>query len=151
MTTPAPRPALRKAPDAHIHPAAPASGGMRLRAATEGAPEAGPAEQPTADGLAPLPGPRESADSGGEARQRAGGAGGRKPSGPLKGITSDSLRAAGRRGAPGRRDDRAREKKVELTVQVPKSLRKEFQAAAKSRKTDPDAVVEALLRAWLDV
>ncbi|MGB8019836.1 MAG: hypothetical protein WCF04_01250, partial [Candidatus Nanopelagicales bacterium] len=104
-----------------------------------------------APALAPLPGPRDAAESVGDTKGRAGDAGSRRLSGSLKGVTSDSLRAAGRRGGRTRRDERAKEKKVELTVQVPKSLRKEFQAAAKTRKTDPDAVIEALLRAWLDV
>ena len=42
------------------------------------------------------------------------------------------------------------EKKVELTVKVPKSLRKDFRAALKADKKDADEVVTALLRAWLD-
>jgi hypothetical protein len=32
---------------------------------------------------------------------------------------------------------------------VPKSLRKDFRAAVKADKKDPDAVVTALLTAWL--
>lgn len=152
MTTPAPRPALRKAPDAHIHPAAPANGGVRLRAAAEGVADAaaGGEGRPAAP-LTPVPGPRDSAEGGSDAGGGAEDARGRRLSGPLKGVTSDSLRTAGRRGGRSRRDERPREKRVELTVQVPKSLRKEFQAAAKARRTDPDAVVEALLRAWLDI
>ena len=38
---------------------------------------------------------------------------------------------------------------MDLGVKVPKSLRKDFRAAVKADKKDPDAVVTALLRAWL--
>ncbi|MCU0284012.1 MAG: hypothetical protein MUD13_08960 [Candidatus Nanopelagicales bacterium] len=123
MTTPAPRPALRRAADAHVHPADP-SGTHRLRpaAASAAAAEAQPAPE------APeVPAPR-------------------RVSGPLTGITSDSLRAAGRRG----RRPAADGKLVELTVQVPKQLRKQFRAALKEQHQQADDVVAALLRAWLD-
>lgn len=112
MSTPAPRPALQKSADAHIHPAAP---GMRPASTTGG----GGAE----------PGPH-------------------RLSGPLRGNTSDSLRNATRKA---RRPPKAKsgDKQVPLEVRVPKSLRKEFRAAVKAEKKDPDAVVAALLRAWL--
>jgi hypothetical protein len=44
---------------------------------------------------------------------------------------------------------KAADKPVDLGVKVPKSLRKDFRAAAKADKKDPDAVVTALLRTWL--
>ena len=37
-----------------------------------------------------------------------------------------------------------------LTVKIPKSLRKEFNAALKADRKDADAVVTSLLRSWLD-
>lgn len=147
MSTPAPRPALRKAADAHIHPAAPSHAPGLLRHATE------PQPGPDATGQVSVPAPTVSPEggrpgaSGTPAGQGSAGAPHRL-SGALRGVTSDSLRAAGagrRRG----RADRRREKRVELTVKVPKSLRKEFLAAVKSGKKDPDDVVTALLQAWL--
>jgi hypothetical protein len=35
-------------------------------------------------------------------------------------------------------------------VKVPKSLRKDLRAAAKTSKRTPDEIVTALLRGWLD-
>ncbi len=69
-------------------------------------------------------------------------------SGPLRGTTSDSLRAAAKK-ARTRPSGKAEEKPVDLGVKVPKSLRKDFRAAVKADKKDPDAVVTALLKAWL--
>ena len=126
MSTPAPRPALKKAADAHIHPAAPGHPAGALRPAAEVEAEAAA----RAAGTDAIPAQR-------------------RLSGPLRGTTSDSLRAAGRSGRRGARPDSA-EKRVELTVKVPKSLRKDFRAALKADKKDPDEVVTALLRAWLD-
>ena len=127
MSTPAPRPALRKAADAHIHPAAPGHPVGALRPASEIEAEAARAAEPTTPAI-----PEQ-----------------RRLSGPLRGTTSDSLRAAGRAGRR-RASNGAAEKKVELTVKVPKSLRKDFRAALKADKKDADEVVTALLRAWLD-
>jgi hypothetical protein len=121
VTTPAPRPALRRAADAHVHPADP-SGTHRLRPASEAAPDDA---QPTPDEVQPTP---------------------RRVSGPLTGVTSDSLRAAGRRG----RRPASQGKPVELTVTLPKALRKEFRAALKEQHQQADDVIAALVRAWLD-
>lgn len=147
MSGPAPRPALRKAPDAHVHPAAPAHSAHRLGHAGQAVPSVpGP----------PLPGPPASQDAVGastaaapaaELGRKADGKG-RGLSGPPGGTTSDMLRAAGKAGRRAARGLPA-EKLVELTVKVPKSLRKEFRAAAKANRADPDEVVTSLLRAWL--
>jgi hypothetical protein len=126
VTTPAPRPALRKAADAHVHPADP-SGSHRLR----------PAGQTPAPPAEPIPAPAPTVPAVPAPRRL---------SGPLNGITSDSLRAAGRRGR--RRADDG--KLVELTVKLPKSLRKEFRAALKAQDRQADDVLAALVRAWLD-
>jgi hypothetical protein len=69
-------------------------------------------------------------------------------SGPLRGTTSDSLRAATKK-ARNRPSGKADQKPVDLGVKVPKSVRKDFHAAVKADKKDPDAVVTALLKAWL--
>jgi hypothetical protein len=140
MSTPAPRPALKKAADAHIHPAAPGHSLHTLRPAV-GAPvlpEPRQDGEPASHGSAPL------AKSSG----KAGDAGPHRLSGPLRGTTSDSLRAAAKK-ARNRPSGKAEEKLVDLGVKVPKSLRKDFRAAAKADKKDPDAVATALLRAWL--
>jgi hypothetical protein len=91
-----------------------------------------------ASGGAPLAKPAASADDAGPHRL----------SGPLRGTTSDSLRAAAKR-ARTRPSGKAEAKPVDLGVKVPKSLRKDFRAAVKADKKDPDAVVTALLKAWL--
>jgi hypothetical protein len=141
MSTPAPRPALKKAADAHIHPAAPGHSLHTLRPAAEAAPalaEPGQDAEPSPSGSAPLA--KSTGKSGGAAQHRL--------SGPLRGTTSDSLRAAAKK-ARTRPSGKAEEKPVDLGVKVPKSLRKDFRAAVKADKKDPDAVVTALLKAWL--
>lgn len=123
MTAPSPRPALRRAPDADVHPAAP--GGIPA-----------PADRPAATTLTPLPTPRL-----------------HRLSAPPRGTTSDSLRAKPQRTpAPrGRGGKKApKEKTVDLGIKVPKSLRKELRAAAKSAGRTPDEVVVSLIRAWVD-
>jgi hypothetical protein len=141
MSTPAPRPALKKAADAHIHPAAPGHSLHTLRPAAEGAParaELGQDAEPNSSGSAPL---AKSIGKSGDAAQH-------RLSGPLRGTTSDSLRGAAKK-ARTRPSGKAEEKPVDLGVKVPKSLRKDFRAAVKGDKKDPDAVVTALLKAWL--
>lgn len=143
MSTPTPRPALKKAADAHIHPAAPGHSPRGLRQAADVDEAATPAATPAAT----------SPEASAAAVVAAGAAGtsavGHRLSGPLGGTTSDSLRprkGGGRRRPAGTKP----EKTVELTVKVPKSLRKDFREAVKSTKADPNDVVTALLRAWLD-
>jgi hypothetical protein len=133
MTTPAPRPALKKSADAHIHPAAPGAGSSvhTLRPAPPEDPEAPGPE----GGASP---PRDGADTALSHRL----------SGPLHGTTSDSLRNATRKARRPPKG-KAADKPVDLGVKVPKSVRKDFRAAVKADKKDPDAVVTALLKAWL--
>jgi hypothetical protein len=137
MSTPAPRPALKKAADAHIHPAAPGHSLHTLRPAVDAPelPEPHQDGEPAALGGAPLV-------------KSSGNSGPHRLSGPLRGTTSDSLRAAAKK-ARHRPSGKAEEKPVDLGVKVPKSLRKDFRAAVKADKKDPDAVVTALLKAWL--
>jgi hypothetical protein len=140
MSTPAPRPALKKAADAHIHPAAPGHSLHTLR--------------PASDTAASLPGSRQDPESSAEAAPlskpaaKSADTAQHRLSGPLRGTTSDSLRAAAKK-ARTRPSGKADEKPVDLGVKVPKSLRKDFRAAVKADKKDPDAVVTALLRTWL--
>lgn len=138
MSTPAPRPALKKAADAHIHPAAPGHSLHSLRRAADDGP---PLQETHHDAEPTTPGPTSApGTTGPDAPHRL--------SGPLRGTTSDTLRAAAKtaRKPPS---GKAAEKPVDLGVKVPKSLRKDFRAAVKSDKKDPDAVVTALLKAWL--
>jgi hypothetical protein len=101
-----------------------------------------------------LPEPRQDPgpSAAGSALAAAPGASGdatqHRLSGPLRGTTSDSLRAAAKKARP-RPSNKAADKPVDLGVKVPKSLRKDFRAAVKADKKDPDAVVTALLRTWL--
>jgi hypothetical protein len=129
MSTPAPRPALKKAADAHIHPAAPGHPAGALRPAAVLEAEAAAAEAAASAQAAGTP------------------PAGARLTGPLRGTTSDSLRAAGKTSR--RQARQQQEKRVELTVKVPKSLRKDFRAALKADGKDADEVVTALLRAWL--
>jgi hypothetical protein len=160
VNTPAPRPALKKAADAHIHPAAPGHPTHVL---------GHPSDQGVA-GSPALPQPRSDPDSSApaadqkEAEQKAAdpttgspkagtGTTGRgtalhRLSGPPSGTTSDSLRAGSKSGR-SRGRGRPAEKTVEITFKVPKSVRKEFLAAIKADKRNPDEVATALLRAWL--
>lgn len=136
MSTPTPRPALKKSADAHIHPAAP---GHPMRAL-----------RPAPDSSTPAPESHKDDGAGGDSKSAAAPAG-PKPhrlSGPLRGTTSDSLRSATRK-ARTPPNGKAADKPVDLGVRVPKSLRKEFRAAVKADKKDPDAVVTAMLKAWL--
>jgi hypothetical protein len=137
--TPAPRPALKKAADAHVHPAAPGHRPVLLRH---------PDDIPTDAPAATVPEPRvtQEAPKAGERSRR--GAAGSSLSGPLAGNTSDSLRRP--KGRAGGRRNEATGKKVELTVKIPKTLRKEFKAALKAERKDADTLVTALLRNWLD-
>ena len=138
MSPPTPRPALRRAADADVHPAAPGHSPPQLRHAADL-----PVPRPDSES-APTEGPEQSAPLA-----PSGKAGkGHRLSGPPSGTTSDMLRAAGKRGRRAARGLPA-EKSVELTVKVPKSLRKEFRAAVKANRADPDEVVTSLLRAWL--
>jgi hypothetical protein len=139
MSTPAPRPALKKAADAHIHPAAPGHSLHTLRPATDTPVLPEPRQDPDPTSLGS--GAAESPSATGDATPH-------RLSGPLRGTTSDSLRAAAKK-ARTRPSSKAADKPVDLGAKVPKSLRKDFRAAVKADKKDPDAVVTALLRTWL--
>jgi hypothetical protein len=140
MSTPAPRPALKKAADAHIHPAAPGHSLHTLRPAGPDAAEVPGQPQDAQPAPADAPVAAPAAKSGDPAQHRL--------SGPLRGTTSDSLRAAAKK-ARNRPSGKSAERAVDLEVKVPKSLRRDFRSAAKAAKKDPDVIVTALLKAWL--
>ena len=138
---PAPRPALKKAADAHIHPAAPDHRPVLLRHAADSEAEAKAASEAAA-----ATGTPEAASGKVKAQRSTAPGKGSSLSGPLGGNTSDSMR----RSRAGDRPAKVSGKKVTLTVKIPKSLRKEFNAALKADRKDADAVVTSLLRSWLD-
>lgn len=140
MSTPPPRPALKKAADAHVHPAAPGQP-HALRHAPAAVPSPRAADPGAADA--------DAAPAGGASVAPITSArSGSRLSGPPQGTTSDSLRRSGKRG--GHRPAKDTTKTVKLTVSIPKSLRKELRAAVKADRTSADAVVTTLLRSWLD-
>jgi hypothetical protein len=120
--TPEPRPALQKAPDGAVHPAAAprTSAPKHLHAAPQ-APTV--ASSPTAQG------------SGGHGSSRHGVGQDFKPG---------DLRA---RRAKGKASS---EPLVALKVDVPKSLRKSARKKAERNGDDLGVVVTSLLRAWVD-
>lgn len=117
---PTPRPALRKSADASLHPAlAPRPGSV--------------GETPAAGGSAQLHKERPASTSPAATADR-----GRQKGRPRRrGATSDVLR-------PTKKDP-----PVELTITVPKSVKRALKQAAKERGTSPDAYAAAVLASAL--
>ncbi len=175
MSNPTPRPALRKAEDATVHPAAPRPARAPSRRSSAGAPApvaAVPAEpEPVAvpaDGAAPTP-PRstrsrarkfqgstsdhlrvpEAETAPAPARRRAAKP---KDSGPTAASATGAATAptaSPARPARVAAPDLMSGKTIELEVHVPKKLRKAAKAEAKARGLDLDAVVTELLHGWV--
>lgn len=137
MTTPEPRPALRRADDAGVHPA--------LSVAPSQAP---PPPFSTRDG-----------SDGGAVTGGKGGKGGklkvaeevdrsaqRSGSKRAKG-SAKSFRSAGHATSDAVRT--SSDKLVPLDVRIPKSTRKQLRAVAKQSSTPVDELVAAALREWL--
>jgi len=135
---PTPRPALRKAPDATIHPAAPVADDSLS-----------PVVEPTA--------PKKSARK--EERPAH-----LRPVTGLGGSTSDVLRRApeideptkdkatkSAKGSKKRRKKAAKvhQRRVDLKVKVPKDVRQALRSNAKARGTSVDDVVTNVLQGWL--
>lgn len=140
MSTPPPRPALRKAADAHIHPAAPGHSLHALRPSPNDSPTV-PTPRTDLEAVPATTAKDSTKDSKSDQHRL---------SGPLRGTTSDTLRSAARKAHRHRRStDKRADKAVDLGVKVPKNVRKEFRAAVRADKRDPDVVVTALLKAWL--
>jgi hypothetical protein len=166
MSNPTPRPALRKADDAEVHPAAPRPARSPRRAAVP-APSPAPAPEAAAAPAAEEPAPRPAAPKT-KAKRRYE----TPPAVPVAvkkrarkdfaGTTSDHLRPA---DAPTAAHDELHDAKKpkkgkkaddlmsggtgKLTVVVPKKLRKAAEKEAARRGLDVDAVVADLLHAWL--
>jgi hypothetical protein len=127
--TPQPRPALRRANDADVHPAlavvaAREATPMRLGAQPEEPPDDRKKDKKSPKGKAGGSGSAKATEAMGKPFQGAGRS------------TSDTLRAPSR-------------KRVDLNVRVPKNIRKEVRAVAKASGTTPDDLVTEVLVAWL--
>ncbi|MDQ1245933.1 MAG: hypothetical protein QG597_300 [Actinomycetota bacterium] len=135
-SNPAPRPALRKAPDATVHPAAPV-----LAAGSHP-----PVVDPHVDAPdAPLSRPAHL-----------------RPVVGLGGSTSDALRKAPPKKKVAESKDakklrkmskkerKRHSRRVKLQVEVPKGVRTRLRSNAKARGTSVDDVVTSVLEGWLD-
>ena len=136
-TNPTPRPALRKAPDATVHPAAPVVGPADPPPVVEPNRAAGSSTSPRPTHLRPVVG--------------------------LGGVTSDGLRKApeekkAKKGKGKSAKENAKESKkaakvhqrrVDLKVKVPKEVRQALRTNAKARGTSVDDVVTNVLQGWL--
>lgn len=140
---PGPRAALRKAADADLHPVA--------------SPRRGPDrdEEPVRSHIAAVPNPPTNAPSP-DAVAGGGAAGGKKvkkgkqgkadePRRMFQGATSDVMRHP-----EPRERDVLLGKQADLTVRIPKRLRKAARAQAERRGTTVDDVVTGLLAGWVD-
>jgi hypothetical protein len=165
MTNPAPRPALRKAEDSSVHPAAPVRPARTRSSAravpTQAADDAAPTRARSSATAAPASASTVSAAPGTSSatkpRRKAGKAR------AFSGATSDHLRpeavvAAAEASARKAKKKKAqaftdvdlmRGKTVDLEAQVPKRLRKAARDEAKRRGLDLDAVTTELLHRWL--
>lgn len=132
-SNPHPRPALRKAPDATVHPAAPV---------------VGPQDPP------PVVEPAKAAESGKKGASTA------KPSHlrpvvGLGGVTSDGLRKAPEdkpkksKQKQSKKAAKVHQRRVDLKVKVPKDVRRALRTKAKARGTSVDDVVTNVLQGWL--
>jgi|CXWK01.1.fsa_nt_gi hypothetical protein len=119
---PQPRPALKRAEDADLHPA--------LSVEPTQLPTQLARENAAADAAKQSSGSKRGKSKGGKKFQSAGQA------------TSDSLRA--RPGKPAKP-----EKLVSLDARVPKRVRKELKAIAKHSGSSVDAIVTQALTEWL--
>lgn len=132
-TNPNPRPALRKAPDASVHPAAPVVGPSDPPAVVE---------------------PSRSASAGGQRPTHL------RPVVGLGGVTSDGLRKApeeekkpkkgkGKAAKESKKAAKVHQRRVDLKVKVPKEVRRALRTNAKARGTSVDDVVTNVLQGWL--
>ena len=160
MTNPTPRPALRKAEDATVHPAAPRPARSPRPSAAKAAPVVEPAPEPVVEAA-----PAVAADPAAEAAARKGGKKKRK----FGGATSDHLRVedaaearpakeskpakatapSKQRAQDSTRDDLMQGKPTDLDVEVPKALRKAAAKRAKAEGLDLQTVVIDALHAYV--
>jgi hypothetical protein len=142
-TNPRPRPALRRAPDATVHPAAP-----RLRAPAQDAgspPEAvalrAVPELATAPGRADGKGRAAAGEADRPGKGKGKGQGKGQGKGKAKSKAADPTGSAG----PG-----GKGKTVELVVPLPKSLRKRLEGKSAEYGYTPEQATAQLLRMWVD-
>ena len=136
-SNPAPRPALRKAPDATVHPAAPV--------VAEGSHP--PVLEPHTEAPEPVLRPRPA-----HLRPVVG----------LGGSTSDALRKAPAKKKAveaksakklkkmSKKERKRHTRRVNLQVEVPKDVRTRLRSNAKARGTSVDDVVTSVLEGWLN-
>lgn len=149
---PSPRRALRKAPDATVHPAAPvASEGPSVTpvAATSSLLVRRPVVElrpvlgiggSTSDVLRKAPKQRVAGKKVGAKKT-----GGKKSGGKKAGAKKDDSSAKATKGQRKRH-----ERRVDLRVKVPKEVRHELRQNAKARGTSVDDVVTIVLEGWID-
>jgi hypothetical protein len=175
MTNPTPRPALRKADDATVHPAAPRPARRRAPAPTPAPLETAAADPAVttatgaaataADAAGSAGGATTAAKSGSKSGSASRAKSTTKPAGKsatkpakdraFRGSTSDHLRPSSAAPAAQARP-KMKElaalldgKPVDLDVRVPKNLRKAARSQAKKRGLDLDAVTTELLYGWI--
>lgn len=133
VTNPAPRPALRKAPDARVHPAAPVVGPDSPPGVVQPKPMAG-AKAPTH--LRPVVGIGGSTS---DVLRRV----------PDEAGKADSKKAKKQAKKAAKAERKRRHARVELQVKVPKDVRNQLRKNAKARGTSVDDVVTSVLEGWL--
>ena len=168
MTNPPPRPALRKAEDATVHPAAPRPA-RSPRATKAAAPVVEPVVEVAAPAVVaePTPSPAPKPAAGKPAAAKPG-----KKKRKFGGATSDHLRvedpvearpaanvkaakpakqkgASKQRAEDSTRDDLMQGKPTDLDVEVPKALRKAAAKRAKAEGLDLQTVVIDALHAYV--
>lgn len=135
VTNPAPRPALRKAPDARVHPAAPVVGPDPPPGVVQAPPK------PMAGAKAPT-----------HLRPVVGIGG--STSDVLRRVPDDASKAAAKKAKKqskkaAKAERKRRQARVELQVKVPKDVRNQLRKNAKARGTSVDDVVTSVLEGWL--
>ena len=147
---PSPRRALRKAPDATVHPAAPVvsdgasvtpavvkSATLPIRPVAELRPVLGIGGS-TSDVLRKAP------------KRKAGGKKAPKTGAPKAGVKKGQGKKAEAETKAKKGQRKRHERRVDLRVKVPKEVRQELRRNAKARGTSVDDVVTVVLEGWID-
>lgn len=125
-TNPNPRPALRKAPDASVHPAAPVVG------PADPPPVVEPSAAPRPTHLRPVV-----------------GLGGVTSDGLRKAPEDKKAKGKGKAAKQSKKAAKVHQRRVDLKVKVPKEVRRALRTNAKARGTSVDDVVTNVLQGWL--
>ncbi|MCB0916452.1 MAG: hypothetical protein H6525_03090 [Actinobacteria bacterium] len=144
---PAPRPALRKAPDAGVHPAAPVVAPGSPPPVVE-PPEPTPITRAVPPSRTPRPAHlRPVVGLGGstsDAIRPAPEKGEKKASKSAKGLSAKQRKKLEKKAR------KRHQRRVSLQVEVPKEVRTKLRKNAKARGTSVDDVVTAVLEGWLE-